>query len=112
MNAKSFSALGEMCLGPIGKYLIDITLAFSQMGFVCAMIYFINQNVHEITGISVKWISAAQFLIFSGLCFIRKIEVFAPGMIFADFIILGTIISIFMSGIVNINKEGSKLKQE
>ena len=33
-------------------------------------------------------------------------------MIFADFIILGTVVSIFASGIVNINKEGSKLQQE
>lgn len=45
---ESYSQLGMRSLGPIGKYICDITLALSQTGFVTVHIVFISQNLNEI----------------------------------------------------------------
>ena len=38
----SFPELGQKCYGKKGKIMVDISLFFSQFGFVCAYVYFIG----------------------------------------------------------------------
>ena len=109
LNAQTYSELGLVALGPLGKILIDLTLALSQMGFVCAYVYFIQDNMMQIFGLQKHLILSACLVIFSLLCMIRRIEVFASTLIFADLMILITIVFIFIYGSNKISQEGPKL---
>lgn len=41
----SFPEIGMKCYGKVGKVLVDISLFFSQFGFVCAYVYFIASEI-------------------------------------------------------------------
>lgn len=44
LNASSYTAIGEITLGKTGKLFVNISLLGSQVGFVCAYIFFIKNN--------------------------------------------------------------------
>ena len=106
VNATSYTMIGEKTLGNTGKQLVNIALVGSQLSFVCAYIFFIKNNFasffNHYTGVDEKsaqlWFAMMCFVIFSLLCWVRKIEVFSATHIFANFMIVLTVIVIVYYG--------------
>lgn len=92
--------------------MVNITLFLSQSGFCCGYIWFIVSNVHTIlvdaTGFTHdEWITASMCLIvFTLLCWVRKIEIFASTHIFADVMILITLLYVIIMGIRKLSLQG------
>lgn len=100
----SYSDIGERLFGRWGKTGVNVTLFLSQTGFTCAYIYFIVENFHVILH---KYLgadherpitAAACFVVFTLLCWVRKIEIFAQTHIFADVMILLTLLYVVVEG--------------
>jgi proton-coupled amino acid transporter len=78
----SFPEIGFLTFGRTGKILVDVSLFFSQVGFVCAYIYFIASQVTAVLdsafGIEIpmeyKWVYAPIcFAILFPMVMVRKI---------------------------------------
>lgn len=91
---------------------MNLTLFCSQTGFTCAYIYFIVQNFHTILhklfdADHEQWVTAGIcFVVFTLLCWVRKIEIFAQTHIFADIMILLTLIYVIAMGAIKLSKDG------
>ena len=55
LNASSYTAIGEITLGPLGKHFVNISLLGSQVGFVCAYVYFIKDNFANLVHHAFGW---------------------------------------------------------
>lgn len=105
INLPSYTDLGEKLYGQKGKIAVNVALFMSQTGFCCAYIYFIVSNFHVILQQSFgfshdQWVTAAIcFVVFTLLCWVRKIEIFAQTHIFADVMILITLLYVVVMGI-------------
>lgn len=94
MNTNSYTEIGIKLFGAKGKHIVSIALGFSQTGFVCAYIYFIAFNFHDMAmsafGLDInRWVFAwGCFVLFSLLSFVRKIQIFASTHVFADVMIV------------------------
>lgn len=112
----NYSEIGEKTYGKAGRIAVDISLWFSQMGFCCAYVFFIKENLSDIFNQAFGWevspnsIAYVQWVVFSLLCFVRKIEKFAVTHVFADVMILITVITCVVFGAINLSEEGSRLK--
>ena len=73
INAKSYAELGIRALGPQAKYFIDLTVTCAMLGYVCARIFLIVDNLTEIFGVNKSVIFVVYFIFQSLLSFIRKI---------------------------------------
>lgn len=108
----SYSQIGFSSYGTVGKVLTEITLWVTQFGFCCAYTYFIKENVHQILEqafdvyIKPDVLAIGCWLMFTLLCYVRKIEKFAVTHIFADVMILVTIIIVIVYGVINIKNDG------
>lgn len=82
------------------------------MGFCCAYVFFIKENLSEILfqawGIRVNsiWFALMQFFLFIGLCWVRRIEIFAKTHVFADVMIVVTLIIIIVYASLQIKDHG------
>lgn len=82
--------------------MVDISLAGSQTGFVCAYVYFIGTNgkaiIYEATNgevdINKWWFGLLCFVIYTPMVFVRKIETFAATHLFGDVMIIITVVAI------------------
>lgn len=103
-NLTNYSQIGQKSCGRCGRYSVDIALWFSQMGFCCAYVYFIKENLHDIFSEAFGWnvgtvnIALVSWGVFTLLCLVRKIEKFAVTHIFADIMILITVIVCIVFG--------------
>jgi proton-coupled amino acid transporter len=103
----SFSDIGVQAMGKKGKILVDITLGTSQIGFVCAYIYFIATSLKSVvdeaftTNADIRWFGALCFVIYVPLCYVRRIERFAITHIFADALIIITTLVILVYAIIH-----------
>jgi len=109
----SFSEIGEKAYGLPGKIAVDFFLAFTQTIFVCAYIAFIVGSVDNIsqahfgTGPINPWYAGIGcFLIYTPLCWVRKIEKFAFFHIFADVAIAIGLIVIVVYGSKEVANNG------
>ena len=99
-----------MTLGVWGKRFVNINLLGSQVGFVCAYIFFIKENfadlVHYTWGWDedkAKWVLCAIcFVMFSLLCLVRRIEIFAATHLFANVMIVLTVVMVLIQGALTI----------
>lgn len=90
-----YGDVGMVALGSFGRWLVDINILISQVGFCCAYLIFISENLHSIfPQISqlVYLFSLLVPLVF--LCNLRHLKHLAPFSLFADFA------TIFAYGIV------------
>lgn len=84
--------------------MVNIALCLSQIGFVCAYLYFIMVNFSDILyhafGVDVSrfYIAIIQFVVFTLLCYVRKIEIFASTHVFADLMIVVALVTIIVNG--------------
>jgi proton-coupled amino acid transporter len=111
-NSSSYSELGLKLYGKAGKAIVDVSLCVSQIGFVCAYVYFIIVNYNAIgtqafdIDIDRNYFAMFCLFLFALLCFVRKIEVFAITHVFADLMILLALIILVYYGCLNLEKKG------
>jgi amino acid permease len=84
----------------------------SQSGFCCAYVYFIKENYAIILNGLFGWdinpntLAIFCFILFTLLCYVRKIEVFAATHVFADSMIVLTVIVVVIYAALKIEKDG------
>ena len=108
LNSTNYTELGQSTFGKKGRILVDIALWCSQLGFCCAYVYFIMENIAQILIDSMhvdidrlkcqRLLALFSFFMFTSLCLVRKIEKFAVTHVFADIMILITVLSIVVYG--------------
>jgi len=85
------------------------------MGFTCAYVYFIKENLSVLLQNRFDWdvtpneVAMVCWIVFTLLCLVRKIEKFAATHIFADAMILITLIVVISFATVNLRQTGSRL---
>lgn len=85
------------------------------MGFVCAYVYFNVFNFHDIfqkvLKVTInKWIFATFFfLLWTGMCWVRKIQIFAHTHVFADCMIVMTIVVVVVYGVIQLGNHGQQI---
>ena len=119
----SFPEIGQKCYGKTGKVLTDISLFFSQFGFVCAYVYFIAQETQSVVqcatspaprtpacegGVYINkwWFLPLCMVIYVPLVLVRKIEKFAWTHMMADILIFVTLASIITYSSVHVHRQG------
>lgn len=108
----SYSEIGQRTCGFYGRLGVDVSLAISQIGFTTAYIYFISSNLQTIflNAFNVQvsqWVFGAFCVImYTPLCWVRKIEKFNKTHIFADVMILVTLVSIIIYASVYASNNG------
>jgi len=108
-----YSELGFKSLGKVGKYIWDLTLSLSQIGFLTVHSPLISQNINQILmfhfgiEINIWFIGVFIFFILTPLWWVRKIEYFAQFHIFADFIMITVLLTILSYGFNFAAEEGS-----
>lgn len=131
LNGGSFPEMAYRAYGPKGKLFVEIVLVASQFGFCTAYVYFVG---HEIGGpggvincisydgkandgaknpcdggiLMNKWIwMPICMAIYVPLVMVRKIEVFAVTHVFADVMIILTVIILMAYAGVDIGEKGT-----
>lgn len=95
--------------------MTELFLWTSQFGFTCAYVYFIKVNFAKIIKIifdkdvNQNWIALGCWVVFTLLSFVRKIEKFAATHIFADVMILITLITVFIYGGREVKVNGDQI---
>jgi proton-coupled amino acid transporter len=98
----SFTEIGFVTYGKTGKLLVDVSLFASQVGFVCAYIYFIASQVTSVLDsafnidipIQYKWVYAPiSFAILFPMVLVRKIQTFAKFHVFGDIMVLLAVVT-------------------
>jgi amino acid permease len=79
-------------------------------------VYFIKENYSAIlknafdVDIDPNYFALMCFILFTLLCFVRKIEVFASTHVFADVMIALTLVVVVVYGCIEMSANGQKLK--
>jgi solute carrier family 36 (proton-coupled amino acid transporter) len=113
LGANSYTEIGEMTYGTWGRVSVDIALSLSQTGFCCAYIFFIKENFSTIAeewldySISTNALAFGTFILFTLMCFVRKIEIFASTHAFADAMIVITMVTVVIYGSFYIKDNGT-----
>lgn len=95
----TFGDIGEHLFGKTGSRLVNFAIISSQIGFCCAYIIFIAQNLNLIfPAIKVQYFSLMYFPIFMILSWLRDIKYLAPTSIFANFTLLFAVSVILWHG--------------
>jgi len=108
----SYVDIGEKAYGKKMRGAVQLFLGLSQFGFCVGYVFFIIDNVHYIVhtlwpNFNEIWFTAVgMFVIFSLLCFIRKIEIFAQTHLFADIMIFVTLLYIIVEGCFVLKNQG------
>ncbi|CAI2361779.1 unnamed protein product [Moneuplotes crassus] len=108
----SYSELGYLAFGAPGKFLCDLAIFASQIGFTFPYFVYIWDNVNLILvkffEVSLdKWvICAVIFLIFTPLTWVKRIEWFIRWHIFADFLTIIVLGAIMVFGLIYYREEG------
>lgn len=92
----SFGELAERAMGPAGKYIVDISVFLTQIGFSIVGVVFFNQNLLKVLayfGYYGEWWLpiAVQFTIYIPLCLKKHLSELAITHILGDLIILSNI---------------------
>lgn len=120
MRAASYPEIGYKTYGNCGKISVDIALFLSQVGFTLAYVFFVKENCHRVlsqmTGgrvdISANTFAFWCFVLFTLLCLVRKIAVFASTHTFADCMIVLMMISVVVYGSKEIKQNDRILVSE
>lgn len=119
--------MGFKAYGKPGKIFVEVVLVASQFGFCTAYVYFIASQIGGIGGVIPcttsdndectggvdlnvwVWLPICM-LIYVPLVMVRKIEVFAATHVFADAMIVITLVIIFAYAGMDISKYGTKFE--
>lgn len=113
IDSSSYTDIGQRLYGPWGARAVNLTVACSQTLFCCGYINFIIVNLHSIfhqqfgwDKNDMTWTGVGCFFIFAGLCFVRKIEIFASTHVFANVMICVTMLYVIVEGGFDIKNKG------
>ena len=124
LGGGSFPEMGFKAYGKVGKVIVEIVLVASQFGFCTAYVYFIASQIGGSEGGVIQCVTSDQtdcsngfdmnkwiwmpicMLIYIPLVMVRKIEVFAAFHVFADIMIIITIIAIFVYAGIDLANNG------
>lgn len=115
----SFTEIGFVTYGKTGKLLVDVSLFASQVGFVCAYIYFIASQVTSVLDsafnidipIQYKWVYAPiSFAILFPMVLVRKIQTFAKFHVFGDIMVLLAVVTCMGYATYSVTQNGWKDK--
>ncbi|KAF2149178.1 vacuolar amino acid transporter 3 [Myriangium duriaei CBS 260.36] len=109
-----FGELGLKIAGPKMRSVILGSITISQLGFVCACVVFVAENLHAfleavIRGrlpLSIPALIALQLIILVPLSFIRNISKLGPAALLADVFILIGVVYIYYYDIATISIRG------
>ncbi|KAI8337149.1 transmembrane amino acid transporter protein-domain-containing protein [Chlamydoabsidia padenii] len=96
----SFGDIGGHLFGPSMRYFVLISIAVSQIGFVCAYMVFVGQNLQALIEavtdcnmvVPLSYLIWGQIAVFVPLAMIRKIQKLSAFALLADlFILLGVL---------------------
>lgn len=110
----SYGDLGEAIGGPKFRSLILASIGISQIGFVCAGIVFVAENLYSFleavlkgsSPLPIKAIIALQLIVLIPLSFIRNISKLGPVALLADIFILIGLTYIYYFDIATLATEG------
>ncbi|KAJ7193931.1 vacuolar amino acid transporter 4 [Mycena pura] len=110
----SFGDMGGTLYGPWLRYLILGSIVVSQVGFVCAYIIFIAQNLqalvmgltHCVRLVPIQYLIVAQLVVFLPLALIRDLAKLSSTALIGDAFILIGLVYIFGSEISLIRERG------
>ena len=132
LKGGSFPEMAYRAYGPKGKLFVEIVLIASQFGFCTAYVYFVGHEIGGAGGVincisydgkpiednenpcdggilMNKWIwMPICMAIYVPLVMVRKIEVFATTHVFADVMIILTVIVLMAYAGVDIGEKGTK----
>lgn len=81
-----YGDIGKAAMGPIGKAVVDITIVVSQIGFCCAYLIFISENLHSIYPRFSSTVYLFTLLVpLAFLSNLRSLNHLAPFSLVADF---------------------------
>jgi len=115
MDANSYTDIGKRLFGPWGKFFVNLALCLSQFGFVCAYIYYLMVNYNHILyvafGLDIdrNYFAILCLVMWSLLCYVRKIEIFSSTHVFADIMIVLTIVIIMIYGCIQWSDNGHSM---
>jgi proton-coupled amino acid transporter len=110
----NYSEIGFLAYGNVGLILSDISLFMCQVGNCCAYTYYLIENtkvvLEQSLGANVpQEVLALCFLIlFIGLSWIRKLQIFAKTHVFADMMVMATLGTVVVYGANNMVEESGK----
>ncbi|KAJ7214339.1 vacuolar amino acid transporter 4 [Mycena pura] len=110
----SFGDIGGTLYGAWLRYLILASIIVSQVGFVCAYIIFIAQNLqalvmgltHCVRLVPIQYLIAAQLVVFLPLALVRDLAKLSSSALIGDAFILIGLVYIFGSEISLIRERG------
>lgn len=110
----SFGDIGGALYGPWMRYAILSSIIVSQLGFVCAYIIFVSENLQAFVlaitdcarSIPVQYLILSQLIIFMPLALIRNLAKLSTTALIADAFILAGLLYIFGSEFSLIAKRG------
>jgi len=110
----SFGGMAGTLFGWKMRFLVQFSIAFSQIGFVCAYMIFIAQNLHAFilnvtncaTTISIPALLFIQAIIFIPFALIRRIERLGPASLISEAFILFGIVYICYYDIKMVTERG------
>ena len=80
----SFGAVGHACFGPVGRWIVDVPVALSQVGFCIGYILFITVNCKFLFGFAPHSVCTAAVPLLAYLVLQRHMKALAPFSLFAD----------------------------
>ena len=127
LGGGGYPEMGFKAYGKWGKILVEIVLVASQFGFVTAYIYFIASQIGGIEGGVIQCVTSDDdnceggfslnkwwwllicCLLYIPLVMVRKIEVFAITHIFADVMVIISVITIFVYAGMDLAADGPNM---
>jgi proton-coupled amino acid transporter len=82
-----YGEIGFVTFGSIGKFVVDMSIIITQLGFNCAYLIFISENIYSVLPVAPKMVYVACLLIpLLFLCNLRHLSTLAPFSILANFV--------------------------
>ncbi|KAI7901994.1 transmembrane amino acid transporter protein-domain-containing protein [Cokeromyces recurvatus] len=110
----SFGDIGGVLFGKGMRFAVLFAITVSQIGFVCAYMVFVAQNVQALIEsvsqcdlrISLSYLILAQILIFVPLAMIRKIQKLSSFALIADLFILIGLVYLYYYDFLTLSSQG------
>jgi amino acid permease len=106
-----------LTLGTKGKVISNIVIVAGQMSFQVSFLFFKINNLFLILNQGLGWnlpmyaIIIALFVLLSAISYIRNIQVFAMTHIFADLMVMLTLLTIVVYGSISLSQNGSRFSE-
>ncbi|KAG2212789.1 hypothetical protein INT46_002117 [Mucor plumbeus] len=110
----SFGDIGDILFGKKMRYAVLTAITFSQVGFVCAYMVFVAQNVQALIEsisqcdlrVPLSYLILGQIAIFVPLAMIRKIQKLSAFALIADLFILIGLIYLYYYDFLTLSSQG------